>query len=62
MRQRPPSTAFWRFVHNVIAHPLMEILPESAGDWLHDETARRAWIAQDAASDIDGARALKGNP
>lgn len=34
---------FWRFVHNVIAHPLMEVLPERVGTWFHDETARRAW-------------------
>ena len=35
---------FWRFVHNVIAHPLMEVLPARAGDWLHDTTARLAFI------------------
>lgn len=32
---------FWRFVHNVVAHPLMEVLPKSIGDRLHDETAKR---------------------
>ena len=36
----------WRFLHNVVAHPLMEFLPERWGDWLHDETARRAFIEQ----------------
>lgn len=36
----------WRFVHNVVAHPLMEVLPERWGEWLHDETARRAFIDQ----------------
>lgn len=30
----------WRFIHNVIAHPLMELLPTRLGDWLHDETAK----------------------
>lgn len=33
----------WQFVHNAIVHPMMEILPERIGTWLHDETARRAW-------------------
>ena len=31
----------WRFVHNVVAHPLMEILPDRLGTWLHDETGKR---------------------
>jgi hypothetical protein len=33
----------WRFVHNVFAHPLMEVLPEKLGDRLHDATAARAF-------------------
>lgn len=33
----------WQFVHNAIVHPMMEILPERLGTWLHDETARLAW-------------------
>ena len=33
----------WRFVHNAIAHPLMEVLPERLGTWIHDETARLAF-------------------
>mgnify|MGYP001600114172 CR=1 FL=1 len=37
---------FWRLVHNLIAHPLMEILPEQWGDRLHDWTAARAFIDQ----------------
>ena len=37
------SARFWQIVHNVIAHPLLEILPTRVGTWLHDETARRAW-------------------
>ena len=40
------SRRVWRFIHNVVAHPLMEILPESVGNWLHDETARLAFIEQ----------------
>ena len=34
---------FWRFVHNVIAHPCMEFLPERFGAYLHDVTAKRVW-------------------
>lgn len=34
---------FWRFVHNVVAHPLMEVLPKNLGQWLHDETMPRAF-------------------
>jgi len=41
------SPRFWRFIHNVVAHPLMEVLPESIGNWLHDETGRRAFIEQE---------------
>jgi len=37
---------FWRFVHNVVAHPLMEIIPEKMGDDLHDWTAKLAFIKQ----------------
>lgn len=33
----------WQFVHNTIAHPLLEFLPERAGTWIHDETARLAF-------------------
>jgi hypothetical protein len=33
----------WRFIHNVIVHPMMEILPDDLGDWLHDETAALAF-------------------
>lgn len=29
----------FRFIHNAIIHPLMEVLPESVGDTLHDLTA-----------------------
>ena len=36
----------WRFIHNVVAHPLMEILPMKWGDWLHDTTAEKAFIEQ----------------
>lgn len=32
---------FWRFVHNVIAHPLMEITPSAVGGTFHDYTARK---------------------
>lgn len=35
--------AFWHIVHNAVAHPLLLVLPERLGTWLHDETARRAW-------------------
>jgi hypothetical protein len=34
---------FWRLVHNCIAHPLLELLPERWGTWLHDRTARLAF-------------------
>lgn len=37
---------FWRFIHNVVAHPLMEVLPEKMGDRLHDWTADKAFIKQ----------------
>ena len=37
------SQRIWRFVHNVVAHPLMEILPDRLGTWLHDETGSRAF-------------------
>ncbi len=32
---------FWRVVHNVVAHPLIEILPERYGTAFHDWTADR---------------------
>lgn len=31
----------WRLVHNVVAHPLMEVLPERYGTILHDWTAQQ---------------------
>jgi len=46
MRQRA-----WRFIHNVVAHPLMEVLPERFGDWFHDWTAARAFIPQQVSDD-----------
>lgn len=39
----PMGPRVWRFIHNAIAHPLMVVLPERWGTWIHDETARRAW-------------------
>ena len=33
----------WAIAHNALVHPMMAILPERWGTWLHDETARRAW-------------------
>ena len=33
-------TTFWRVVHNVVAHPLCELVPPLGG-WLHDWTADR---------------------
>jgi len=33
------KTRLWRFVHNCIAHPAMEFLPERAGTAFHDWTA-----------------------
>jgi hypothetical protein len=33
----------WRVIHNVIAHPLMEVLPASWGDRFHDWTASKAF-------------------
>ena len=40
------SVLFWRRVHNLVAHPLMEALPGPWGDWLHDTTAALAFIDQ----------------
>ena len=40
--------AFWRIVHNVIAHPLLVMLPDRWGTWLHDTTARLAWGEESA--------------
>ena len=34
---------FWRFIHNVVAHPLMEVLPVRLGNRLHEQTARLAF-------------------
>lgn len=34
---------FWHVVHNVIAHPLMVVLPEKWGTAFHDWTAGRAY-------------------
>lgn len=34
---------FWRIVHNVVSHPLLEILPERLGTWFHDVTANLAF-------------------
>lgn len=33
---------FWRFIHNVVAHPLLETGTEWANRF-HDWTADRAW-------------------
>lgn len=33
----------WKFVHNAIVHPLMEVLPEDLGDWLHNQTGEAAF-------------------
>lgn len=33
----------WKLIHNLIAHPLMEILPEWLGTWIHDKTAEKAF-------------------
>lgn len=38
MKQR-----LWSIVHNMIAHPLLEILPTKLGDRFHDWTAKKAW-------------------
>ncbi len=38
----------WQFAHNMFAHPLMELTPEVVGNWLHDMTAERAFIAQES--------------
>jgi hypothetical protein len=34
---------FWQFVHNVIAHPLLEFLPRGAGSAFHDWTGGKAF-------------------
>ena len=52
----------WRFVHNAIAHPLLEILPERAGTWLHDETARRAFEPIDPAPVAEAPVAVEAAP
>ena len=39
----PCYRRFWRVIHNVVAHPLMEVLPDRLGDWLHDMTAAKAF-------------------
>lgn len=39
---------FWRFVHNVFAHPLMEVLPAHWGAILHDATALKAFGEPDS--------------
>jgi hypothetical protein len=31
---------FWKFVHNVIAHPMLEVWPR-AGEWIHGWTGKR---------------------
>lgn len=36
-------STIWRIVHNVVAHPLLELLPARWGDLLHDWTAHKAW-------------------
>lgn len=33
----------WRFIHNVVVHPLMEVLPQRWGDYLHDVTGQKAF-------------------
>lgn len=38
------SVLFWRRVHNLVAHPLMEVLPDDWGDWLHEVTAKLALL------------------
>ena len=44
----------WGIVHNVVAHPLLEVLPEKAGSAFHDWTARRAYHEQETADLQDG--------
>jgi len=43
--KRAGPAGFWWAVHNLIAHPIMEILRwfglSKLGDWLHDETVPR---------------------
>jgi hypothetical protein len=34
---------FWSVVHNCLAHPLMEILPEKVGARIHDWSASKAY-------------------
>jgi hypothetical protein len=36
---------FWRFIHNVVAHPAIEFLPKELGDELHNKTAKKMEIA-----------------
>lgn len=43
----PPATEgsreAWRKVHNLVVHPLMEVLPRPWGEWLHEVTGRLAF-------------------
>lgn len=41
---------FWFVIHNLIAHPLMVVLPRAWGNALHDWTAMRAFPATDGSS------------
>lgn len=36
----PVRPRAWRFLHNVVAHPLCELMPP-LGEFLHEYTARR---------------------
>lgn len=42
------ASRFWWFVHNAIAHPMGEVLPQRWGAWFHDATARKAVAASKA--------------
>lgn len=44
----------WRFLHNVVVHPLMEVLPATWGDYLHEKTALKAF-SPDKPSDTEEA-------
>ncbi len=47
--QEETQRRIWRFVHNVVVHPLMEVVPDRWGDWLHDLTGRKAFPSEDRA-------------
>ncbi len=48
-----PSPRVWRVAHNLLVHPLMELLPVRWGNRLHAWTGERAFAQEEQAAEAD---------